>query len=135
MADESRYRILVVEDEEDIQTYLRMLLEDAGYGTDAAGNGREGMERARAAKPDLVCLDITMPEESGVRMYRNLREDPELAGVPVFLVTAVTGDGGDPEVFKRFMSTRSSVPPPDGFFSKPIDREAFLEKVGELLPL
>jgi hypothetical protein len=51
----------------------------------------------------------------------------------VVLVTAVTGYGGDPEPFKQFMSTRDQVPPPDGFFSKPIERDDFLARINELL--
>jgi CheY-like chemotaxis protein len=74
-----------------------------------------------------------MPEESGVRMYRNLKEDPQLAPIPVLVVTAVTGLGGDPEPFKSFLATRKNIPPPEGFFSKPIEREKFIEKVNQLL--
>jgi CheY-like chemotaxis protein len=81
-----------------------------------------------------VCLDITMPEESGVRFYRNVKNEPDLAETPVLIVTAVTGFGGDPEPFRQFMSTRTQFPEPEGFFSKPIDRDAFIEKVRELLP-
>ncbi len=125
--------ILVVDDEPDVVTYLEMVLNDAGFETVAAANGREGFAKAQTAQPDLICLDITMPEESGIRCYRNLRADDALKDVPVVLVTAVTGYGGDPEPFKQFMSTRDQVPPPDGFFSKPIDREAFIAKINELL--
>jgi CheY-like chemotaxis protein len=123
----------VVDDEPHVVSYLEMLLQDQGYDTVAAADGREGLEKARARKPDLICLDITMPEESGVRMYRNLKDDPTLASIPVVVVTAVTGLGGDPEPFKNFLSSRKKTPPPDGFFSKPIDREAFVEKVKQLL--
>ena len=126
-------KILVVDDEPDAVTYLEMVLNDAGYKTVTASNGREGFAIAQSEQPDLICLDITMPEESGIRCYRNLRGEETLKGTPVVLVTAVTGYGGDPEPFKQFMSTREQVPPPDGFFSKPIDREAFLEKIKELL--
>ena len=66
-------------------------------------------------------------------MYRNLKEDPELAQIPVVVVTAVTGLGGDPEPFRNFLTTRKRLPPPEGFFSKPIEREKFLQKVGEVL--
>jgi len=125
--------VLVVDDEPHVVTYLEMLLQDRGYATLSAANGREGLEKAKAHKPDLICLDITMPEESGVRMYRNLKEDPELAHIPVVVVTAVTGLGGDPEPFRSFLSTRKHLPPPEGFFSKPIEREEFLEKVSEIL--
>ena len=134
MTNEGRRKtILVVDDEPHVVSYLEMLLQDQGYDTVAAADGREGLEKARSHTPDLICLDITMPEESGVRMYRNLKEDPELHSIPVVVVTAVTGLGGDPEPFRSFLSTRKKTPPPEGFFSKPIDREAFLEKVGEIL--
>ncbi|MCP4571733.1 MAG: response regulator [bacterium] len=132
MATDER-KILVVDDEPDVATYLEMVLQDAGYTTVTAENGREGFAKAQAEQPDLICLDVTMPEESGIRCYRNLREDEALKNTPVVLVTAVTGYGGDPEPFKNFMSTRDQVPPPDGFFSKPIDREAFVTKIKELL--
>jgi CheY-like chemotaxis protein len=128
-----RRTVLVVDDEPHVVAYLEMLLKDQGYATVSAGDGRDGMEKARRHAPDLVCLDITMPEESGIRMYRNLREDPELARIPVVVVTAVTGLGGDPEPFRAFLSSRKHLPPPDGFFPKPIEREKFLERVDELL--
>lgn len=125
--------ILVVDDEPHVVAYLEMLLHDQGHATVSARDGREGLEKAKEHAPDLICLDITMPEESGIRMYRNLREDPELARIPVVVVTAVTGLGGDPEPFRAFLSSRKHLRPPDGFFSKPIEREKFLERVSELL--
>jgi len=91
------------------------------------------MEKAKGEKVDLVCLDISMPEQSGVRFYRNLKDDPELSRIPVVIVTAVTGTGGDPEPFKKFISTRKQVPPPDGFLSKPIDKQEFLDTVAKLV--
>jgi CheY-like chemotaxis protein len=128
-----RRTILVVDDEPHVVAYLEMLLQDQGYATLSAADGREGLEKARAHTPDLICLDITMPGESGVRLYRELRQDPALASIPVVVVTAVTGLGGDPEPFRSFLSTRKQVPPPDGFFSKPIDRKEFVRKVRDLL--
>jgi CheY-like chemotaxis protein len=128
-----RRTILVVDDEPHVVAYLEMLLQDQGYATVSAANGREGMEKAKEQVPDLICLDITMPEESGLRMYRNLKEDPQLAPIPVLVVTAVTGLGGDPEPFRNFLNTRKNTPPPEGFFSKPIEREKFLEKVSAIL--
>jgi CheY-like chemotaxis protein len=129
----TRKKVLVVDDEPSVVTYLETLLQDNGYETLMAENGRIGFEKAKHEKPDLVCLDITMPEESGIRFYRNLRDDPELAATPVVIVTAVTGSGGDPEPFKKFISTRKQVPAPEAFFSKPIDRREFLDTVAKLL--
>ena len=126
-------KILVVDDEPHVVTYLETMLEDNGYETVSASNGKEGIEKVRSEQVDLVCLDISMPEESGVRFYRNLKEDPSFSTIPVVVVTAVTGCGGDPGPFKKFLSTRKQVPPPDGFFSKPIDRQEFLDTIAKAL--
>jgi len=126
-------KILILDDEPNVVTYLETLLRDNHYETVAASNGLEGMEKVKADRPDLVCLDISMPEQSGVRFYRELKEDPDLRDIPVVVVTAVTGFGGDPEPFKRFISTRKQVPPPEAFFAKPIDKQEFLETVAKIL--
>ena len=128
-----RKKILVLDDEPNVVTYLETLLRDNGYDTVSAGNGREGMEKARSERPDLITLDISMPEESGVRFYRELKKDPDLAGIPVVIVTAVTGYGGKPEDFQKFISSRGQVPPPEGFVPKPIDRDELLKGVTSLL--
>jgi CheY-like chemotaxis protein len=126
-------KILILDDEANVVTYLQTLLQDNGYDTVSAGNGSEGMEKMRSEKPDLITLDISMPEKSGVRFYRELKEDPELASIPVVVVSAVTGYGGKPEDFEKFLGSRKNVPPPDGFVPKPIDREELLKAIGNLL--
>ena len=126
-------KILILDDEPSARTYLQALLDDNGYETSVACDGKEGIEKARKEKPDLVTLDISMPEESGVRFYRELKEDPEMAKTPVVIVTAVTGAGGDPEGFRKFISSRRHVPSPEGFISKPIDRDEFLNAVRKAL--
>ena len=110
-------KIIIIDDEPDIVTFLTVLLQDNGYETISAGNGREGLETIRAERPDLVLLDITMPEKSGVRCYREMRENPDLKPIPIVIVTGVAKD------FKNFISTRRQVPPPDGFVEKPIDQQ------------
>jgi CheY-like chemotaxis protein len=127
-------KILVIDDEPDVVAYLETLLQDNGYETTGVSNGRDGMERVKANRPHLICLDITMPEESGVRFYRDLKEDPALRAIPVIIVTGVTGYAGDPEGLKKFLSTRRHLPPPEGYFSKPIDQAEFIAKVRQLLP-
>jgi len=128
-----RKKILVLDDEANVATYLETLLQDNGYDTETAGDGSEGMEKALKAKPDLITLDISMPEKSGVRFYREIKENPELADIPVVIVTGVTGYGGRPEDFQKFISSRKHVPPPDGFVAKPIDRDELLEAVRNVL--
>lgn len=126
-------KILIVDDEPDIVSYLEMVLQDSGFETMTAGNGNEAMEAVKRERPDLVTLDITMPEASGTRFYKDLRTDPDLSTIPVIIVTAVTGLGGDKYAYEKFISNRRLVPAPEAFFPKPIDREAFVEAVKGLL--
>ena len=83
--------------------------------------------------PDLVTLDLSMPETSGSRFYKDLKTDAELASIPVVMVTAVTGYGGDPYGYEKFINRMHVVPPPEGFFPKPIDKTSFLETIHKLL--
>ncbi len=129
----SQKKILVVDDEEHIITYLSSLLEDNGYAVVSARDGEEALAIVRAEKPVLVTLDITMPKKSGVGFYRELRSDNDLAHIPVVVVTAVTGYGGDPADFEKFLKTRKQVPPPDAFVSKPFNEEDFLDKIAKIL--
>jgi CheY-like chemotaxis protein len=129
MKENSGKRILIVDDEPDVVTYLSALLQDNGLSVLVANDGKEGFEKAKAEQPDLILLDITMPEESGVRMFRNVQGDPQTAAIPVVIVTGVSHE------FKRFIETRKQVHPPAGYFEKPPDREQLLAKIDELLGL
>ncbi len=126
-------RILVIDDEPHVVRYLETLLQDSGYETMSAADGDEGMTKAREAKPDLVCLDISMPEKSGMRVLKELANDSSIGRVPVVVITAVTGYGRDSEQFKKFMDGRSQFPPPEAFIAKPIKPEEFLETIARVL--
>ncbi len=121
-----RKRILIVDDEEDILMYLSTLLQDHGYETRMAKDGVEAWKKVEEAAPDLITLDISMPEKSGIRFYRDLKTNDRLKGIPIIIVTGVSDD------FKKFISSRHQVPAPEGFISKPIDREEILKTVERL---
>lgn len=119
--------ILVVDDEPDIVTYLTSVLEDNGYKTVAAADGAEAMAKIVESRPDLICLDISMPEKSGVGLYRELRDSEEYKDLPVIVVTGLSQD------FEKFIKTRKQVPPPTDYVSKPIDKDELLEKIRKAL--
>jgi CheY-like chemotaxis protein len=119
--------ILVVEDEDDLKRYFQTLFEDNGYRVVTAGDGVEAIERLRSEPPDLVTLDINLPNKSGVRVYRELKENDELKRIPVLMVT-----GTLPE-FKEFISRRRQVPPPEGYLEKPVGVLDLLKEVERLL--
>ena len=120
-------KILVVDDEPDVVTYLAAVLKDHGYEPLEAFNGEEAVQVLLRDKPDLVTLDITMPEMSGVRAYRVMKEDAALKRIPVIIVTGISHD------FKQFISSRSQVPPPEGYLEKPVKPEDLLAEVKRLL--
>ncbi len=124
---EERKTILIVEDEPDTVTYLSTLLEDAGYSTVTAEDGNQALQRVKASRPDLITLDITMPNRSGVGFYRDMKQSEEWKGIPIIIVTGVTSD------FEKFISTRRHVPPPEGYVPKPIDKQKILALVKEHL--
>ena len=126
-------KILVVDDEPDICAYLARLFQDHGYETVSAADGAEALEMVRKETPDLITLDLSMPNKSGVGFYREVRSVPEYAGIPVVFVTAVAGPGGDSGVAERFYSSRRQVPPPEGFVAKPVDPEEMLQLVRKLM--
>ncbi|MBI4830575.1 MAG: response regulator [Candidatus Lindowbacteria bacterium] len=128
-------KILVLDDEPDVVTYLVSLLEDNDYIVVSAMDGKEGMEKAKSERPDLITLDISMPEKSGVRFYREAKADPQLKKIPIVIVTGVssTQDGGTGKDFERFLGMRKQVPPPEGFIMKPIDEAELLGTVRKLL--
>jgi CheY-like chemotaxis protein len=126
-------KILVIDDEMDTVVYLTTLLQDNGYQTVSANDGQEGLDKAKTEKPDLVILDMSMPQKSGMGFYRELKSNPDLASIPVIFVTGVTGFGGDKEGIKKFIDGRRNIASPEGYFSKPIDRDEFLKTVGKLL--
>ena len=124
---EGQKKILVVDDEPDARDYFVTVLEDNGYATVTAQDGNEALQSLEEGLPDLICLDITMPEKSGVGVYRKLKETEAYKQIPVIIITGVSDD------FKQFISTRRQVPPPEGYLAKPIEPGQLLEKVAELL--
>jgi CheY-like chemotaxis protein len=126
MAD--KQTILIIDDEPDTVTYFSSVLEDNGYATMSAKDGAEAIERVKQTRPDLITLDITMPETSGVRCYRDLRETEAWKTIPVIIITGISDD------FRTFISSRKHVPPPDGYLAKPVDAAELLELVRRLLP-
>ena len=116
-------KILVVDDEPDVRNFLAACMEDSGFNVETAIDGVDALEKVKAGPPDLITLDITMPEKSGVRFYRDIKENDALKDIPIIIVTGISKD------FEKFISSRKQVPPPEGYVSKPIDQDKILELV------
>ena len=123
-------KILIVDDEPAAIDYASAVLEENGYIAISAEDGIEGMEKAKAERPDLVLLDIMMPGKGGIALYRDLRKEDETKDIPVIVITGVARGQRFEE---RMMKKAPGIPPPDGYIEKPMKPEGLLELVGKLL--
>jgi DNA-binding response OmpR family regulator len=83
----SATRVLVVEDDPSVRGLLQTLLAAEGYEVTTASDGLAGLVKAAAVQPQLILLDLMMPDLGGVRVLEELQDDPQLAGTPVIVVT------------------------------------------------
>ena len=88
MEGQSKRKVLCVEDEPDMIELVRLILEREGFEVVGAVGGQEGLEAIRREKPDLILLDLMMPDMDGWEVYRQVRADPKLKQTPVIVVTA-----------------------------------------------
>jgi DNA-binding response OmpR family regulator len=117
----ARLRILVIDDDEDIRTLLRELLERAGYSVDEAADGKTGLRQLFANVPALVILDVTMPDLDG---YQTLERIRDLSDVPVLMLTART---------QELEKVRGLSAGADDYVAKPFGRQELLARVQALL--
>ncbi|MCX7804034.1 MAG: response regulator [Planctomycetota bacterium] len=123
-------KILVVDDDPDIVEGVRLTLEAAGHKVVAASSGREGIELARKAPPDLILLDVMMETLSeGFHVAYELKRDPVLKSVPIVMVTAVGKESG----MDFAKEAGSEYIQADAFLEKPVDPKKLLEIVGKFL--
>ena len=120
-------KILVVDDELDIRTFIITLLETEGYKPLSAVDGKEGLEIARRDKPSLIILDVMMPRESGITMYRELKNDPELKDIPVIMLSALAKKTffHSQKVLDEYKEEK--IPEPSAYIEKPPEPEELLE--------
>ena len=117
----ARLRILVIDDDEDIRTLLRELLERAGYSVDEAPDGKTGLRQLYANAPALVILDVTMPDLDGYQALERIRD---LSDVPVLMLTART---------QELEKVRGLSAGADDYVAKPFGRQELLARVQALL--
>jgi len=120
-------KILIVDDEADVRTYLEVLFTENGYEVEVAADGDEAMPKVKSFKPDVITLDIIMARETGQKFYRKLVKDPDLSKLPVIILSGVTRYK---ELFDRDHAT---MPKPFAFIEKPIDKEKLLATVKDAL--
>lgn len=123
-------KVLIVDDDVEQIDFASAVLEENGYIPISATDGIEGMDKVKTEKPDLILLDILMPEKGGIAMYRDLRNNDETKDIPVIVVTGVSRGQRFEE---RMMGRGPNIPAPDGYIRKPMKPEVMLKLLGALL--
>jgi DNA-binding response OmpR family regulator len=115
----SQKKIMIVDDDPAITRYLDVLFQENGYKTCIADDGKNAMDVFRAEAPDLITLDLEMPEEWGPRFFRRLSKTKGVVP-PVIVISGLSG-------------RKYSIPKAEGFFAKPFDKDELLKTIGEIL--
>ena len=126
-------KVLVVDDDPDVVTFNVTIVEELGYTPLVAKNGEEGLKIVKEEKPDLVILDVLMPRQSGVRLYRELKTDKSLGQKPVIMLSAIAE--------KTFLRSQKAltefgeekIPEPEIYLEKPIEPEELAEIIKNIL--
>lgn len=126
-------KILIVDDELAMRTFVTTLLETSGFRPLSAEDGVQGLEVVRQKKPSLIILDVMMPKESGIDMYRELQNDPELKDIPVIMLSAMAK--------KTFFHSQKvldaykgeTIPEPAAYIEKPTEADELLDIIRNTL--
>ena len=126
-------KVLVVDDDPDVRLFSVTVLEENGYTPLEAENGEEGLKMIKAEKPDLVLLDILMPRQSGIRLYRELKTSKSLKDINVIVLSGVAK--------KTFLRSQKAltefggaeVPEPEIYLEKPVEPEELAEVIKKVL--
>jgi two-component system alkaline phosphatase synthesis response regulator PhoP len=122
-------KILVIDDDPDLVEATSMILKSRHYDVVAAYGGVEGLEKAKTEKPDLIVLDVMMPDKDGYTLCKELKADPVLNAIPVLLLTAVVSHIST----TRFSHQMGMETEADDYMDKPVDPAELVKRIEVLL--
>ena len=125
--------VLSVDDEDHIREFVSTVLEENGYTPILATNGEEAMDIIKQQKPDLIIMDILMPKESGIKLYRELKTSEGLKGIPVIIYSGVAKRTALRAQAAQTESRGESVPDPDAYLEKPVTPQRLAATVKKIL--
>lgn len=125
----TKEKILVVDDYPSDQKMITMALESENYEVITASDGKEGIAKARSEKPDLIIMDVMMPEEDGLDACRELKSDPACSHIPIVIHTSIHDS---PIILREFQKVTES-PYADAYIDKPCNPEDLVAVVKKCL--
>ena len=127
----AKTKILVVDDDIDIRDSLQAILEGEDYEVETAAGKKEGWEKVKAGKPDLMILDVMMATwQDGFEMARELKKDPEFSSIPILMLTGVKDRTG---IDFKSSARDDEWNPVETFLEKPIQPDVLIAEIEKLL--
>jgi CheY-like chemotaxis protein len=129
----AKKRILVVGDELDMRTFVCTLLGTCGYQSLVASDGEEGIQKAKKLRPELIILDVMLPREGGIQMYRELKTDDNLKDIPVIMLSGISKKTffHSQNILNSYMG--QNLPEPEAYIEKPPESEELIQVAESLL--
>jgi CheY-like chemotaxis protein len=122
-------KILIVDDEPDVVAYISVVLESNGYKPYSSRDIKTAMQKVKEINPDLICLDIVMPNETGISFYIKLKQNEKFNKIPVIIISGII----EFEKFDfRAYVKDTTIPEPERFMEKPIDVKKFVQNIKNL---
>ena len=122
-------KILIVDDDPDLVEAVSTILENKGYEVAAAYGGIEGLEKAKTENPDLIVLDVMMPDKDGYQVCKELKGDPKYSSIPILLLTAVVSKIPT----TRYTQQMGMETEADDYVDKPVEPEELVKRIEALL--
>jgi two-component system alkaline phosphatase synthesis response regulator PhoP len=122
-------KILIVDDDPDLVEAVTMILESKNYDVAAAYGGVEGLQKAKTENPDLIVLDVMMPDKDGYAVCRELKKDPKMGSIPILLLTAVASKIST----TRYTQQMGLETEADDYIDKPVEPETLVTRIEALL--
>jgi DNA-binding response OmpR family regulator len=126
-------KILFVDDELDMRIFLSTVLKTEGYEAIAARNAIEGIKKAREIGPDLVIMDVMMPQAGGVTLFQEIKKDERLKHVPVIMLSGVSQKAFTHHLKMLNIRLDETLPPPDSYMEKPLEPVRLVTTIERLL--
>ncbi len=126
-------KILVIDDDPDVRLFNTSVVQELGCVPLEATNGEEGQQMIAQERPDLIVLDVMMPLQSGIRLYRALKTDTAFASIPVIILSGIS-----PRSFIKSQEALAAfgggdIPAPEAYLEKPADAETLSKTIAKLI--
>jgi|YelNatPaOPRAMG01_1025707.scaffolds.fasta_scaffold00844_23 CheY-like chemotaxis protein len=125
-------KVLIIEDDPEFSYYLRVVLEDEGFRTMIADDGINAYNAIKTYLPDLITLDLLLPNKTGIKLFTQLRKHNKFSSIPIIVITSYSLNSYPAVDLKKTLYS-NKLSPPEAFLEKPIESKELLSTIQRIL--